>query len=232
MAEKLTRSTKILIGVIGTIVIVGAALAFWFPSWLEDSRKEAYEIGYYERSLEASEEAWDDTRIELVRTALYISTCDERVQNSCDLLKDSRDLYAGRVQPPERLDEGDISDYQRASKAANNRVSSTAAWIDENDYYIEQIRENSIDEDLDSLIAVTLSEARSAQSSLSIAEQELVKNPDNKEIQEAKADLEAVYREIEMRADLPTGWGSDDVEDLLEELRDARGALDEETLIP
>lgn len=229
MAEKLNRSTKIIIGAVSTIVIIAAALAFWFPSWVEDSRKEAFEVGYYERSWEAYEEAWADTRIELVRTALYISTCDEQVQNHCGNLKTSRDRFTGR-ELGDPLDDGDIRDYRRASDAANATVRGTADWINENDYYIEQIRRNSIDAERDDLIALTVSEAQSALSSLQIAEWELIRDPDNEAIKGAKEDLEAIYREIETQTDPPTGWGSDEVEALLDELRDARRALDEETL--
>lgn len=225
MAQKLKRSTMVIIGGVSIIVIIGVALVLWFPSWLEDSRKEEFERGRYEHSFEALESSWHDIRIELVRTALIISSCESHNQLYCDSIERHRNQLL-EWEMPEKLEEGDAGTYQRASDRNDWRVMLNSNTIDQNDYYIERIHGAGIDEDLAGMINTVVQESRSARSSLYLAELELISDPDNEEVLEAKEHLEAAYAEFET-TDLPSGWNVDDVEAVLTELRDARSRLDE-----
>lgn len=223
MAEEKSSRTKLLIGAVAVLVIIGTA--FWLLSRAEESRQEAFARGYYKHSYEVLEGSSHDIRVELVRTALIISSCESHNQLYCDSIERHRNQLL-EWEMPEKLEEGDAGTYQRASDRNDWRVMLNSNTIDQNDYYIERIHGAGIDEDLAGMIDTVVQEARSARSSLYLAELELISDPDNEEVLEAKEHLEAAYAEFET-TDLPSGWNVDDVEAVLTELRDARSRLDE-----
>lgn len=230
MVEKIKKSTKgMIVGAAAILIIIGIVLAVWIPSRAEDSRRAAFEEGYYAHAYEVLEDSWDDSRVELVRTALIISTCEEENLGYCNIMKRERDRLLAR-EIPEKLDEGDIGTYQTASLRADALVMQIDNAIKQNDYYIDLIYESGIDDDLAEIIGVTVREAESSRASLYLAELGLITDPDNTDLREAKEHLESAYAEYE-KTDLPTDWGFDDVEAALDELREARRVLDEELFL-
>lgn len=227
MTEKRKRTGTIRIGAIIVIVFIVITLAFWLPSRAENSRKDAFEAGYYEHSYEVLEAARDKARVDLVRTALYVSTCAGHNQFHCDVLQRGRDQLVDRGFP-DKINKGDAEAYEQASLQADVLVMNIENAIVQNDYSIELIHENGIDADLSELIDMTVEEARAAQASLRLADHELKTKPDNEPIKAAREDLETVLASFETK-DLPTGWEYDDVEAALNELQETRRTLDEQT---
>lgn len=224
MAEK-KLWTKIVIGVVAILVLTAAVA--WLLSRAEDSRQEAFARGYYEHSYDVLEGSWHDTRVELVRTALIITSCESHNQLYCNDIERHRERLM-EWEMPEKLDAGDSGTYRRASERIDWQVMQIDNTIKQNDHYFRKIHQNGIDADLADMIETAVQEARSSRTSIYLAENELASNPDNAEVLKAKEQLEAGYAEYET-TDLPTDWDVDDVEAALTELRDARSALDELT---
>lgn len=225
MSKTREISKGTILGTVIILAIIATALAFWLSSGTDDSHNDTFKAGYYERSYEALEETWDNSRVDLVRTALYISTCDSANESRCNMLKTERDrLVDSRM--PERVEDGDDRAYERAASRANNLITTINNTIDDNDHYIQEIHDSGIDDDLAELIGVTVREAQSSRSSLYLARLELIADPENETIRQAKEQLEAAYAEYETK-DLPSGWGMSDVETALKKLEDARKVLDE-----
>lgn len=225
MAEKQKSTRTIAIGTIIVIVVIGIILASWLQA--ENSRKKAFEAGYYKHSYEVLEDARDRARVDLVRTALYVSTCDGRNEFHCDEIKRERNQLIDRGFP-DKITDSDAKAYEQASLDADVLVMSIENTIEQNDYFIELIHENGIDEDLSELIDTTVQEASAAHASLRLADHELSANPDNEAIRTAREALETSLAQFETK-DLPAGWDYDDVEAALEELQDTRQVLNEQT---
>ena len=223
MAEEKSSRTKLLIGAVAVLVIIGTA--FWLLSRAEESRQEAFARGYYKHSYEVLEGSSHDIRVELVRTALIINSCESHNQLYCTDIERNRERLMEH-EMPEKLDEGDAGTYRRATDRIDWQVMLINNTIKLNDYYFRQIHLNGIDEELAGMIETTVQEAQHVRTSLYLAEEKLISAPDNAEMLEALEQLEAAYSAYET-PDLPTGWDVDDIEAALDELREARSALDE-----
>lgn len=225
MASK-SWTREIIIGVVTLLVIAGVIGGIMLPNYVEDTRKTAYERGVYDQAYKTLEDEWSDSRATLVHATLALAVCDAySIQPNCDLLAGSRDQLLLNTMP-EKIEDGDIGEYQRATHRAESSIRQLRGARETLDRRITLVEEWSTDPEVYELIDTVAREAQSARSSLFLAELELVADADNSGVRDAKQALEDVFAQYEAE-DFPTDWDMEELERAHEELSDAVRALDE-----